>query len=99
MRKGKFKRQFENFNMLFQVLQAKFSKSDLFSFLKIIDHVINHCKRAIQTNYRRQYLIINAIKTKSKWWTEVWSSHLVPPIIEVPCQAKILIAFLADKTM
>ena len=73
--------------MLFQFLQAKFSKSELFSFLQIIDQVINH------------YFIINAIKTKPKCWTEVWSNHLVPPIIEVSFQAKILIDFLGDKTM
>ena len=85
--------------MLFQFWQAKFSKSNLFSFLKIIDHVINYCKRPIHTNYRRQYLIINAIKTKPKWWTEVWSNHLIPPIIEVPFRAKILKALLAHRTM
>ena len=85
--------------MLFQFLRAKFSKSELFSFLKVIDHVINHYIGPIQANHGHQYLIINTIKTKTKWWTEVWSNHLVPPIIEVSFQAKILKALLTHKTL
>ena len=34
-----------NFNMLFQLVLTKFFKSELFSFLPKVDHVINSCKR------------------------------------------------------
>ena len=36
-----------NFNMLFQFLLSKVSKSELFSCLQKVDHVTNYCKRPI----------------------------------------------------
>ena len=40
--------RFPNFNMLFQLVLAKFFKSELFSCLPKVDHVIKSCKEPIE---------------------------------------------------
>ena len=43
--------RFPNFNMLFQLELTKFFKSELFSCLPKVDHVIKSCKEPINTLY------------------------------------------------
>ena len=43
--------RFPNFNMLFQLVLTKFFKSELFSCLPKVDHVIKSCKEPINTLY------------------------------------------------
>ena len=65
-----------NFNMFFQLLLTKCFKSELFSCLLKVDHVICYCKRPIDTNGIPNlfwfptdllYLLGN--------WTSKWDSH------------------------
>ena len=42
--------RFPNFNMLFQLVLAKFFKSELFLRLLKVDHVIKSCKKPIPPN-------------------------------------------------
>ena len=44
------------FNILFQLVQTQFFKSELFSCLPKDDHVINWCKRPISSSSRRSEL-------------------------------------------
>ena len=51
-----------NFNMIFQLVQTQFFKSELFSCLPKDDHVINWCKRLISSSSRGSELCKSGIK-------------------------------------
>ena len=51
-----------NFNMIFQLVQTQFFKSELFSCLPKDDHVINWCKRLISSSSRGSELCKSEIK-------------------------------------
>ena len=51
-----------NVNMLFQLVQTQFFKSELFSCLPKDDHVINWCKRLISSSSRGSELCKSGIK-------------------------------------
>ena len=58
---------FVNFNMLFQLLLTKFSKSERFASLQKDDHVTNYCKRAIVVKVTTDVL--------GRGWTQFLGQH------------------------
>ena len=76
-----------NFNMLFQLVLTKFSKSELFSCLPKVVHVIKYCKRPIvyvnhlaeknrpYLTIQKIYITINGLfqkKSTPPWWKACW---------------------------
>ena len=47
--------RFPNFNVLFQLVLTNFFKSELFSCLPKVDHVIKSCKETINTLYHLNF--------------------------------------------
>ena len=56
-----------NFNMIFQLVQTQFFKSEPFSCLPKDDHVINWCKRPIFSSSHRSELRKSGIKFPASW--------------------------------